>query len=160
MGGTGTMGAENWTLLHVGLSVKNMDEAVKYFRSLGGTTDDSPGHILDSANIKGLKTYDKEDAPPWKIKLKMLNLGPLTFELTEPVEGDNFNKTYMDEHGEGANHVAYIVDDLDKEVAELKAKGVPVMYHASGIYAYLDTRKVGGVVVELMQKRDMPPPAK
>jgi len=81
----------------------------------------------------------------------------MEFELTEPVEGDNFNKTYMDEHGEGANHVAYIVDNLDKEVAELKARGVPVMYHASGIYAYLDTRKVGGVVIELMQKRDMPP---
>ncbi|MBN2238869.1 MAG: VOC family protein [Dehalococcoidales bacterium] len=151
------MSAENWTLLHVGLSVKNMDEAVKYFTALGGTTDDSPGHVLDSANIKGIKTYGKEDAPPWKIKIKMLNLGPLTFELTEPVEGDNFNKTYMDEHGEGANHIAYIVDNLDEEVAELEAKGIPAMYHASGIYAYMDARKVGGVVIELMQKRDRPP---
>ena len=55
------MGAENWTLRHVGLSVKNMDEAVSYFTSLGGKTDDSPGHILDSENIKGIKTYGKTD---------------------------------------------------------------------------------------------------
>jgi methylmalonyl-CoA/ethylmalonyl-CoA epimerase len=151
------MGTENWTLRHVGLSVKNMDEAVKYFRSIGGTTDDNPGHILDSEKIGGLKTYGEENAPPWKIKIKMLDLGPLTLELTEPVEGDNFNKTYMDEHGEGANHIAYVVDNLDEEVAELEAKGVPAMYHASGIYAYMDARKVGGVVIELMQKRDMPP---
>lgn len=150
------MGTENWTLRHVGLSVKNMDEAVKFFRSLGGTTDDNPGRILDSETIAGLKTYGKDDAPPWKIKIKMLDLGPLTLELTEPVEGDNYNKTYMDEHGEGANHVAYMVDNLSEEIAELEAKGVPAMY-ASDIYAYMDARKVGGVVIELMQKRDMPP---
>ena len=148
---------ENWTLLHLGLSVKNMDEAVNYFKSLGGQTDDSPGHVLDSANFQDFKTYGKTDAPPWKIKIKMLNLGPLTLELTEPIEGGNWNETFMDEHGEGPNHIAFIVDDLEKEVAELEAKGVLVMYHAKGTYSYLDARKVGGLVVELMQKRDRPP---
>jgi len=151
------MGVENWKLWHVGLSVRNMDEAVNYFKSLGGETDDSPGHILDSANFKSLRTYDRMDAPPWKIKIKMLQLGPLSFELTEPVEGDNYNKTFMDEHGEGANHIAYLVDELEKEVAELEAKGVPVMYHAEGAYAYMDARKVGGVVIEL--KQSGPPPS-
>ena len=150
------MGVENWTLWHVGLSVKSVDEAVKYFESLGGKAADMPPIVLDSANFEHLRTYDRTDAPPWKIKIKMLELGPLTLELTEPVNGDNYNKTYLDEHGEGANHIAYVVDELDKEVAELEAKGVPVMYHASGRYAYLDTREVGGVVIELMQKRDMP----
>jgi len=58
------MGMENWTLLHLGLSVKNMDEAVNYFKSLGGQTDDSPGHVLDSTNFTNLKTYGKTDAPP------------------------------------------------------------------------------------------------
>ena len=58
------MGAENWTLRHVGLSVKNMDESVRYFTSLGGKTDDSPGHILDSENFQELKTYGETGAPP------------------------------------------------------------------------------------------------
>lgn len=151
------MGMENWTLLHVGLSVKNMDEAVKYLTSLGGKTDDSPGHILDSANFDNLETYGKTDAPPWKIKLKMLDMGPLTLELTEPIEGGNYNETYMDEHGEGANHIAFIVDDLAKEVAELEAKSVPAMYYAAGRYAYMDARKTGGLVIELMQKGELGP---
>jgi methylmalonyl-CoA/ethylmalonyl-CoA epimerase len=150
------MGMDKWTLWHVGLSVKNIDQAVGYYKSLGGKTDDSPGHVLDSAGFKDFKTYGKA-APPWKIKIKMLQLGPLMLELTEPVEGGNYNETYMDEHGEGANHVAYQVDDLEKEVKELEDKGVPVMYHAKGTYAYLDTRKVGGIVIELFQKRDRAP---
>jgi methylmalonyl-CoA/ethylmalonyl-CoA epimerase len=151
------MGMDKWRVRHLGLSVKNMDEAVKYFRSLGGKTDDNPGHVLNSAGFKDFTTYGKADAPPWKIKIKMLDLGPLTLELTEPVEGGNFNETFMDEHGEGPNHLCYEVDELDKEVAELVAKGVPAMYHAKGIYAYMDMRKVGGLVVELFQKRDRPP---
>ena len=151
------MGMDKWTLWHVGISVKNMDEAVKYYTSLGGTTDPSPGHVLDSNRFKEFTTYGKTDAPPWKIKIKMLNLGPLMLEMTEPVEGDNYNKTWMDQHGEGANHIAYQVDDLEKEVQEMADKGVPVMYHAKGEYAYLDARKVGGLVIELFQKRNMPP---
>jgi methylmalonyl-CoA/ethylmalonyl-CoA epimerase len=151
------MGMENWTLWHVGLSVKSVDEAVKYYESLGGKADARPAGVLDSRRLNELETYGKKDAPSWKIKIKMLNLGPLSLELTESVEGDNYNKTWMDEHGEGANHLAYQVDDLAKEVAELKAKGVPAMYYAKGEYAYMDARKVGGVVIELFQKRDRPP---
>lgn len=153
------MGMDKWTLWHVGLSVKNIDEAVKYYKSLGGKADDAPGHVLDSANFKEFKTYGKTDAKPWKIKIKMVTLGPLMFELTEPVEGDNYNATWMTKNGEGANHVAYQVDDLEKEVKELIDKGVPAMYYAKGAYAYMDARKVGGLVIELFQKRTGPPPA-
>jgi len=152
------MGMENWTLLHLGLSVKDMDEAVSYFEALGGKAADRPAFLLDSANFDNLKTYGKTDAPPWKIKIKMLDMGPLTLELTEPVDGGNWNETFMDEHGEGPNHIAFIVDDLAKEVAELEAKGVPAMYYLSGRYAYMDARKVGGLVIELMQRGELPPP--
>jgi methylmalonyl-CoA/ethylmalonyl-CoA epimerase len=153
------MGMDKWTVWHVGISVKNMDQAVAYFKSLGGTADDNPARVLDSANFKDFKTYGKTDAKPWKIKIKMVDLGPLKFELTEPVEGGNWNETFMDKHGEGINHVAYQVDDLEKEVKEMEAKGVPVMYHAKGQYSYLDARKVGGVVIELFQKRPPVPPS-
>jgi len=154
------MGVEKWTLWHVGLSVKSIDKAVKYFESLGGKAADRPAMVLDSAKFESIKTYGKTDAPTWKIKIRMLNLGPLTFELTEPVEGDNYNKTFMDKHGEGPNHIAYLVDELEKEVAELEAKGVPAMYHAKGQYAYMDARKVGGVVIELKQSMPPGPPPK
>ena len=154
------MGTENWTLLHVGMSVKSTEKAVEYYESLGGKASNRPEIILRSDNFENLKTYSRTDAPPWTLKIKMLELGPLTLEFIEAVDGDNYVRTWMDEHGEGANHIAFIVDDLEKEVAELEAKGVPVMYHAEGRYAYMDTREVGGVVIELMQKGELPPPAK
>ena len=150
------MGTENWTLLHVGLSVRDTKKAAEYYEALGGKSKDMPDIELSSTDFDNLKTYGKTDAPPWKLRIKMLDMGPLTLELLQPLEGDNFIKTWMDEHGEGANHIAFIVEDLEKEVAELEAKRVPVMYHAEGRYAYMDTREVGGVVIELMQKGELP----
>jgi methylmalonyl-CoA/ethylmalonyl-CoA epimerase len=150
------MGMDKWTLWHVGISVKNMDEAVKYFESLGGKADTRPAGVLDSTRFKDFETYGKKNVPPWKIKIKMMNLGPLQIEMTEPVDGGNWNEKWLKEHGEGPNHVAYQVDNLAKEVEELKAKGVPAMYYAKGEYAYMDARKVGGMVIELFQKRDRP----
>ena len=132
----------------MGLSVRDTDKAAEYYESLGGKGSERLDIVLSSTDFANLKTYGKTDAPPWKLKIKMLNLGPLTLELLEPVEGDNYIKTWMDEHSEGANHIAFIVDDLEKEVAELEAKGVPVMYHAEGRYAYMDTRKIGGIVID------------
>lgn len=152
------MGMDKWTLWHVGLSVNNVEEAAKWFESLGGKAAERPGNVLDSANFKEFETYGRTDAPPWKIKIKMATIGPLGLELTEPVEGDNYNTTYLKAHGEGANHIAFQVDDLAAEIEELKAKGVPIMYYAKGAYAYVDTRKVGGVVIELFQRRTGTPP--
>ncbi len=147
---------ENWTLRHVGLVVKNMDKAVEYYKSIGLATSESPDHVLDSKSFADLKTYGKSNASNWKIKIKMVNIGPLTLELTEPLEGDNVNGEYLDSIGEGANHIAFVVDDLEKETEELAKKGIPVIYYGKGQYAYFDTRKVGNVIIELMQRREMP----
>ncbi len=152
------MGMQDWTFMHIGISVKNMDEAVKWLGSLGATTDDRPAFTLDSRNFKEYTSYGKTDSPPWRIKIKQMKWGPVGIELTEPVDGGNWNETYLKDHGEGINHVAVQVNDLAKEVAEMQAKGVPAMYYAKGQYAYMDARKVGGIVLELFQKREGPPP--
>ena len=44
---------------------------------------------------------------------------------------------------------------LEKETEELVGKGIPAIYYAKGQFAYFDTRKVGNVILELMQRRDM-----
>ena len=148
---------DNWTLRHVGVVVRNMDKAVEYYKSLGLVSSESPDIILDSQKFEDLKTYGQSNASNWKIKIKMVNIGPLTLELTEPLEGDNVNGQYLDSIGEGANHVAYVVDDLEKETEELTKKGIQAIYYAKGQYTYFDTRESGNLIIELMQKREMPP---
>ena len=147
------MGIDNWTLMHIGMSVKNMEETVTYLKSLGAKTGDYPSFVLNSGKgVNLLRTYGKTGAPPWKIRVSMLQLGPLTLEVAEPIDGGNYNEIYLKEHGEGANHIAYLVDNIEDEIKEMASKGIAVMYHLEGIWAYLDTTATGGLVIEFFQR--------
>jgi len=146
---------ENWKFDHVGLVVRDMDEVIEYYQFLGTVTF-QPEVTLESTVFTGLKVYGKTPATKFKIKARWPNkIGSLTFELFEPVEGESLWKEFLDSKGEGVVTLAFIVDDLDKEKAKLVEKGIPVIL--SGVapdgntLAYFDTRKVGGVVIELYE---------
>ena len=96
--------------------------------------------------------------PKAELKLKMVQLGSVTLELLQPVEGDFTHKEFLDSNGEGIQHIAFTVDDIDfdKETAKMVEKGCPVILTAKdlgtgGRCAYFDTRKVGDVIIELME---------
>jgi catechol 2,3-dioxygenase-like lactoylglutathione lyase family enzyme len=155
------MGKDTWVMMHVGVVVRNMDQAVAYFKSLGLVSSESPEIILDSESGgfgDNLLTLGKKHGSKWKIKIKMVNIGPLTLELTEPLEGDNVNGQYLKTIGEGANHIAYAVDDLEQEHEEMVKKGIPAIYYAKDEFAYYDTRKSGNLIIEFRPKSALGPP--
>jgi len=155
------MSQDTWVLMHVGVVVRNMDQAVAHYKSLGLISSESPEFVLDSDGFgDNLLTFGKKHGSKWKLKLKMVNIGPLTYELTEPLEGDNVNGQYLKTIGEGANHIAYAVDDLEKEHAEMVRKGIPAIYYAKGEFAYYDTRKSGNLIIEFRPKSALEAPSR
>lgn len=146
------MGMDKWSLWHVGLSVNSIEKSKEFYLSLGGTADDSPPIILDTSKYEELETYGRKGAPPWSIKVKFIQMGPLTVELAEPIEGSSYVKQHLEDHGEGADHFGYLVDDIESELKELEDRGARVLYHLNGVYAYLDTKEVGGMLVEIIDK--------
>jgi methylmalonyl-CoA/ethylmalonyl-CoA epimerase len=76
-------------------------------------------------------------------------------EVIQPLEGKSPHQEFLDNHGEGIQHIAFAVDDLNREVAQLTKKGVSVLLSANlpkVRVAYLDLG-AGGLVVELMQEK-------
>ena len=146
----------NWEFLHVGIVVRDMDKAVEYYQSLGIATF-QPEHMFDSSNFTDWKIYGKTPDTIDKHKVRMVQIGPITIELLQPVSGESIHNEFLDSQGEGTEHICFVVDDLDKETAKLVEKGIPVIVSAkrqsSSIYAYFDTRKVGNVITELVQRR-------
>ena len=71
---------------------------------------------------------------------------------------------FLEKHGEGVNHLGFLVDDLDAETAKLVGKGFRVISSgktlSGGAFAYLDTDKVGGIVFELIQQSSSPAPGR
>jgi hypothetical protein len=52
------------------------------------------------------------------------------------------------------NHIAFHVDDLDREKEKMAEKGIPVVFSVrdqKGYMAYFDARKVGNMLIELAQ---------
>jgi hypothetical protein len=89
-------------------------------------------------------------------KLAFLELGPqVTLELIQPLGGDTSWQQFLDQNGEGVQHIAFHVADVDKSVKTFGEAGMPVLHQGrydddSGSYTYLDTAKALGVTVELL----------
>jgi len=134
---------KNWKLHHVAVVVRDIDKAVDYYQSLGIAT-------------VGREVIFPESKP--KIRAKFVQIGSLPIELIQPVEGESSYKEFLDSKGEGVQHIAFAVDNLDNEMAKLVDKGVSVMVKGKAPAAYgsstahFDTRQVGDFAIQLIQQ--------
>lgn len=134
----------------VGVVVRDIDRAVEFYERLGiGPFVEGP-----SAHTLERKIYGR-DNPDVKVKGLITQMGPIEFELLQPVAGRGIQAEFLEKHGEGVVHLCAHTDDLDRDVADLTALGYRVISSGllddGGKFAYFDTREVGGLVLELFQ---------
>lgn len=139
------------TVFQIGVIVRDMDQAVAYYESLGIGPFVAPE---GTAPILDRQVYGKP-APDVKNRISTAQMGAVELELVQPVSGKSVQREFLEKHGEGVNHLAFLVDNLEREIARLGEKGFRVISSgrlANGlVYAYLDTDKIGGIVFELIQ---------
>jgi methylmalonyl-CoA/ethylmalonyl-CoA epimerase len=129
-----------WKFNHIGAVVRDVDKAIEYYQSLG---------IVDKATDR--VTMEGKKA---KVVGRFIHIGPLVLEFWQPVRGETIQQEFLNSRGEGVNHIAFHVDDLDREKARMAEKGIPVVFTTrdeNGYMAYFDVRKFGGILVELIQ---------
>ena len=145
----------NWKFEHIGLTVGDVDKAVEFFRSLGIEFGSSKGVRAELQKIDdSSRVVHGKPAPDIRNIGAVTYLGPIRFALTQPVSGESVQKEYLEEHGDGINHLGFVVDDLEKEAAGFLEQGVSILHTAKwegggGCY-YLDLG-VGDIVIELLQ---------
>lgn len=89
---------------------------------------------------------------PWKISMAFAYLdNGVEIELVECTEGRIFQSRFLDTWGEGIHHVGFLVDDVDKETANLSKQGVRTFVYDPGKFSYMDGG-AGGAVFELIQR--------
>jgi methylmalonyl-CoA/ethylmalonyl-CoA epimerase len=139
----------------IGVIVKDMDQAVTFYEGLGIGPFESP---KGPAPIFDRQVYG-QPAPDVKNRISTAQMGPVQLELVQPVSGKSLQMEFLEKHGEGVNHLAFLVRDLDGEVAKLVQKGFRVISSgrtARNAFAYMDTDKIGGVIFELIQQSSKP----
>ena len=142
----------NWELAHVGLVVRDMDKTVEYYRSLDIGAEAGPERIGDNKS-QVFTRYGQIVDTEEEFKIRNIQIGPLSLLLNQPVKGKTHQQDFLDKNGgDGINHVAFWVDNLESERAKLVAKGIPIMFEVEG-NCYFDTREFGNVVIQLMQRK-------
>ena len=70
---------------------------------------------------------------PYAMKLGLAFVGPTMYELIEPLDqGATIYQEFLDERGEGLHHLGYYVADIDDAIAEMEARGYPVLQSGRG----------------------------
>ena len=136
----------------IGIVVSDMDTAVDYYAATFGW---GPFKITEF-DMKGF-TY-KGHQGDCRMKLARTHQGQLEIELIQILEGETPHTEFLQEKGEGLHHLGILVDDLESVLSEMARANIQPIFHKSypeiGLaFAYLDTDKVGGVMLELIQMR-------
>ncbi len=132
---------------HVAIIVRNIEQALSFYRDTLG--------ILPSV-IK--------EVPTEQVRIAFLPLGGpggSEIELIEPTNPTSSLAKFLENRGEGLHHICLEVEDIDAALADMQAKGAPVLDQqprlaAEGWAIFLHPKGTNGVLLELVEK-SMPP---
>ena len=126
---------------HIGVAVNSIDAALKFFK-----------------DTLGLKLEGSETVAEQKVTTSFLPVGDTEVELLQSTAPDGPIAGFIEKKGEGVQHIAFLVDNIEEALKELEAKGirlidkVPRMGAGGKKIAFIHPKDTNGVLVELCQK--------
>src|SRR6185312_9127477 len=132
---------------HIAVVVRDLDTALRFYRDMLGIM---PSRVLD---------FPREG-----VRIAFLPLGGADgseIELLEPIDPEGSVARFLEQRGGGLHHICLEVPDIDRALADLKAAGARVLDElprptAEGRGIFLHPKGTGGVLLELVQRADMP----
>lgn len=124
---------------HIGIAVSDLDEALKLYR-----------------DTLGLKVEHVEEFEGMKIAF--IPIGDTEFELLQPTDPEGALAKFVEKRGAGVQHIALCVEDVEKSLEELKARGLRVIDEkprpgAGGArIAFFHPKSTMGVLLEICQR--------
>ncbi|MFG6147119.1 VOC family protein [Halobacillus sp. B23F22_1] len=101
------------TLDHIGVAVRQIDEAVDFYI-----------HVLGATMIDRYRS----EAPGVESEIAILDVEGDRTELLCPTNNTTSPiARFIKQKGKGVHHIAYRVDDLDAAISEVKEQGIRVM---------------------------------
>ena len=126
---------------HLGIAVKSIEGGKNFW-----------------TDVLGLKLEGTETVAEQKVTTAFLPVGESEVELLESTAPDGPIAKYLEKKGEGIQHIAFRVENLEEALAELKAKGIQLIDEkprkgAGGArIAFLHPKATSGVLVELCER--------
>lgn len=127
---------------HIGIAVKNLDEAIRYYE-----------------DVLGLSCYAIEEVADQKVKTAFFKVGDTKIELLESTDPEGPIGKFIEKRGEGVHHLAFAVENLGDNLLGLEEKGVKLIDReprkgAEGLdIAFLHPKSTYGVLTELCEDK-------
>jgi methylmalonyl-CoA/ethylmalonyl-CoA epimerase len=94
---------------HIGIIVSNLDQAIETYE-----------------RVLGLQVERIEDYGDGLLSIAFIPLGEVQLELIQPLKPGSVAWDFLQDHGEGIEHLAFGVDDLQMEWHRVLAHNIPV----------------------------------
>ena len=126
---------------HIGIAVSSLEEASKTYR-----------------DVLGLKDHGVEVVEEQKVKVAFFPVGDTEIELLESTDPEGPIAKFIEKRGEGVQHLAFRVDNIEAALDEMRTKGIRLIdekprYGAGGArIAFLHPKSTGGVPIELCER--------
>jgi len=130
------------TLDHIGIAVRDLSEALAFYR-----------------DALGLEVEAPEEVAAQKVRAHFIPVGESSLELLEATAPDSPIARYIEKRGPGIHHITLRVDDIHEAIARLKARGVRLIDETprpgaeGALVAFVHPSAAHGVLVELKQGR-------
>ncbi|MBE3113524.1 MAG: methylmalonyl-CoA epimerase [Actinobacteria bacterium] len=128
---------------HIGIAVRSIEKTSELF-----------------SNILGLKVAGEEIVEEQKVKVAFLSLGDSELELLESTSPEGPIARFIEKKGEGIQHIAFRVDNIEEALEKLKKEGVRLIdekprYGAGGAkIAFLHPKDTNGILIELSERNE------
>lgn len=129
-------------LEHIGIAVRNLDEANALFSRLLGKDH----YKIEAVETEGVRT-------------SFFELNGVKIELLEATTPESPISKFIDKRGEGIHHMAFEVSDIRESMAYYKAEGFQLLSDSPKPGAdnkeicFMHPKSTNGVLVELCQER-------
>ena len=126
---------------HLGIAVKDAATSVKLFSSLFN-----------------VQPYKEEIVESEHVKTIFFQLGENKIELLEATHEQSAIAKFIEKKGEGIHHIAFDVEDINKEMERLKKEGFVFINESpkkgadNKLIAFLHPKSTNGVLIELCQE--------
>ncbi len=126
---------------HIGIAVKSLSASIPLFEKL-----------LNS------ECYKTEKVESEKVTTAFFRKGETKIELLESLEPGGIISKFIDKKGEGVHHIAFDVDDIQKEMERLKNEGFVLLNKEpqkgadNKLVCFLHPKSSNGVLIELCQE--------
>lgn len=126
---------------HIGIAVRDIEASNKIFTKIFGRDS----YKIEKVNSEGVIT-------------SFFEIGENKIELVAATTEEGVISRYLEKWGEGMHHVAFAVEDIQKEMVRLKNEGIRLLneFPKEGadnkMICFLHPQDTNGVLIELCQE--------